>query len=587
MNSSEQINPESQLNPEWPRPRQPTPKPLIQSPYYPTEERPASLSEVESLFLAPCHIGTQPTQVTRTTENPTTCSLQYPQQQYPTAQTKALTQNEKPTKKDSSSGCESSDNDKKAPPEPQPNCRTSQQDVSTQIADALVRITQQQRLPQSKPGIFTGSEEEKPSFFLWQNAFDALVDSVQIPARQKLYLLNQHLAGRAKKVVEQLQYMVDQPEVAYNEARKIIRERFGNNAMIGANFEKRLATWPKINPSDAVALQEFSDFLRQVFIASRHIESLKVYNYPSKIQPLLEKLPSWYKSKWSVRVMKYQKANGKETFPPFEEFVNHVSQEAERINIPQLFPTAEPTAKKAGDNDKRRFHSRTTALASMTSETAFQDQAPSTKDDPHTSSRPPATFCFYHERSSHSLKDCEKFQKLTYPERKEFLMTHRICLKCVNSDKHIARNCDQKELECKICKKKHPTCLHNPSRHDEQAKSSCTKVCGENQSGRSCARIVLLQIFHQDDPTIRIPTYAVLDDQSTDVFVTDALLERLDVDGPEITLDVNTIVGVNSIRTRKVTGLCVQDVEGRHQPIKVNYAQNKRNPRKTDASTRY
>jgi hypothetical protein len=49
--------------------------------------------------------------------------------------------------------------------------------------------------------------------------------------------------------------------------------------------------------------------------------------------------------------MKYQKANGKETFPPFEEFVNHVSQEAERINIPQLFPTAKPTAKKAGDND--------------------------------------------------------------------------------------------------------------------------------------------------------------------------------------------------------------------------------------------
>ena len=156
---------------------------------------------------------------------------------------------------------------------------TPPQDVSNQIAVALVRITQQQRLPQSKPGIFTGSEEDKTSFFLWQNAFDALVDSVHIPAKQKLYLLNQHLAGKAKKVVEQLQYMVEQPEVAYTEAQKILKERFGNNAKIGG----------------AGALQEFSDFLCQVQIASKHIVSLKVYNYPSQIQPLVEKVPSWYK----------------------------------------------------------------------------------------------------------------------------------------------------------------------------------------------------------------------------------------------------------------------------------------------------
>jgi hypothetical protein len=81
------------------------------------------------------------------------------------------------------------------------------------------------------------------------------------------------LAGKAKKVVEQLQYMVEQPEVAYTEARKILKERFGNNAIIGVNFEKRLATWPKINPGDAGALQEFSDFLRQVQIASKQAHS--------------------------------------------------------------------------------------------------------------------------------------------------------------------------------------------------------------------------------------------------------------------------------------------------------------------------
>lgn len=42
----------------------------------------------------------------------------------------------------------------------------------------------------------------------------------------------------------------------------------------------------------------------------------------------------------------------------------------------------------------------------------------------------------------------------------------------------------------------------------------------------SCARIVLLEVFHQDNATARVPTYAVLDDQSTDVFIMDKLLRN-------------------------------------------------------------
>lgn len=45
------------------------------------------------------------------------------------------------------------------------------------------------------------------------------IDSAPISSQQKLYLLYQHLGGKAKKVVEQLQYMVAaSPEVAHNEA---------------------------------------------------------------------------------------------------------------------------------------------------------------------------------------------------------------------------------------------------------------------------------------------------------------------------------------------------------------------------------
>ena len=51
------------------------------------------------------------------------------------------------------------------------------------------------------------------------------------------------------------------PEVAYNEARKKLKSRFGHPAIIAADFENKLANWPKIAINDAQALREYSDFL--------------------------------------------------------------------------------------------------------------------------------------------------------------------------------------------------------------------------------------------------------------------------------------------------------------------------------------
>ena len=97
--------------------------------------------------------------------------------------------------------------------------------------------------------------------------------------------------------MEQLHYLVQDPEGAYQEARKILKERFGNPAIISTNFEKKLRTWPKVGPNHATGLEEFSDFLQQVKIASKHIESFKVLNYPSQIQVLVEKVTHMVQSK--------------------------------------------------------------------------------------------------------------------------------------------------------------------------------------------------------------------------------------------------------------------------------------------------
>ena len=163
------------------------------------------------------------------------------------------------------------------------------ENYTAQITDVLTKITQFQRLPQATSSVFEGSDSDKTKFFLSANAFDSLIDSAPVTAKQKLHLLYQYLGGKAKKVVEQLQYLVENPEGAYREARRILKKHFSNPAIICAHFEKKLATWPKIRPSDTVGLEEFSDFLQQEKIASKHVERPKVLNYPSQIQVLVEK----------------------------------------------------------------------------------------------------------------------------------------------------------------------------------------------------------------------------------------------------------------------------------------------------------
>ena len=78
-----------------------------------------------------------------------------------------------------------------------------------QIAEALAKVTQLQRLPQAKPDVFTGNESGT-KFFIWETAFEF----APISAQQKMYLLYRP-------------------------------------AIIATDFENKLANWPKIGNNDA------------------------------------------------------------------------------------------------------------------------------------------------------------------------------------------------------------------------------------------------------------------------------------------------------------------------------------------------
>jgi len=464
--------------------------------------------------------------------------------------------------------------------QPQPH----HDDTIQQITDALAKVTQLQRLPQAKPGIFKGDESDT-KFFIWETAFDALIGSAPISAQQKLYLLYQHLDGKAKKTVEQLQFMVGaDPNLAYEQARTKLRQRFGRSSIIATDFERKLSNWPKIGNSDAQGLREFGDFLEQVSAASQHLSSLKIFEYPSKLQSLVEKLPAWFQSKWSSRVQKLQQENSYDSFPSFADFVQEVTFHADRMNIPQIarqhpsggsYQPSTSTPSPMHANRRRQPGSAVTLatkaedpqkdLTNTVAMTTVKQSQPGTSPPRHL-------FCPYHKKNTHSIDTCKKFRELPIAERKDFFLKNKLCYKCAKQDSHLAAQCKATPPECNECHKQHLTALHDETPPTSKAASACTQVCGREEYSRSCARIVLVKICHQSSPSKEILTHAVLDDQSTDVFITDSLQEELQVSAPELDLKVNTIVGSNTIRTKKVTGLLIQDTDGNHPKIKIPYA---------------
>ena len=56
------------------------------------------------------------------------------------------------------------------------------------------------------------------------------------------------------------------------------------------------------------------------------------------------------------------------------------------------------------------------------------------------------------------------------------------------------------------------------------------------------------------------------------MFITDPLQSKLNLSGAEVNLQVNTIVGTNTVRMRRVPGLQIRDINGEYSPVKVPYA---------------
>ena len=409
-------------------------------------------------------------------------------------------------------------------------------------------------LSNHKPPTFSGEVMEYSAFI---TAFDTLVESKVDDLLELLYYLEQYTAGKAKEIIKGC--LQNKSTTSYKEAKALLKRHFGDPFKIANAYITQLLMWTSIKPNDGGKLQEFAIILEQTKAAMSGMEYMSDLNTAHVMRQLWEKLPRYLCSKWCERANSIKITKGH--MAKFEEFVEFISKQADLATDPVY---SEELVNKEIPVGARR-EQRNKGLSFATGSKEENENQP--KGDVT-----PCTVC----QRKHDLDQCMEFKKLSLAQRKNLLKTNDICFGCYGQG-HIAKFCKQKKL-CKVCKKQHPTALHDPNwkppskleKEKDLGKAAPENKVSENQVNNSHATIC--DITDAGDVLINmgiIPVYALLDNTSGGTFIKQETMERLQVKGEDTKLRLTTMHGTKEVETKAVEGLVVEHFQHNHAKVEL------------------
>ena len=431
------------------------------------------------------------------------------------------------------------------------------EDPSMLLAKALTEQAYVNRLPLPEPGVFTGDPLLFPA---WKSSFEALIESRNIPPKEKIHYLKRYIGGPAKEAIDG--YFLMTSDMAYEDAKTLLVQRYGDSFVIANAFRDKLDSWPSIPNRDGLALRKFSDYLRQCALAMQENQNLQILNDERENRKLLAKLPHWLVDRWARLVAKYRQS--KRNFPPFTEFVTFITSEAELacdpITSTQAIKSSASMQDSVKKEQKRKVGGFVTHIAPKSNEVT----------------------CLFCEKKNHKIDRCFAFMKLPMDERKTFFSMKGLCFRCTEQG-HRSRECKGK-MTCKECDKSHPTCLHGDTKHSDKiieahitetpnnspkqsqpqtnshVISAHVSFCDSSESycGKS-TMIVPVYVSHRSKPDEEHLIYAMIDTQSDTTFILREKTQELDISGTNTELLLSTLSAEDEIVSScKIEGLVIR-----------------------------
>ena len=363
-------------------------------------------------------------------------------------------------------------------------------------------------IPKLELPTFCGDPLEYPSFIA---IFDESVDSKVNDDQIKLTRLLQYTTGPAHNAIRNCSLVGG--SAGYAEARKILKNRFGNDILVSQKLIDDLKQNKRV--TSASDLQQLADDLVMAQAALSKIGKLHEIENQQTILEILDRCPRFVKDKWRKKALASKRDSG--TYPPFSEFVKFISAQAEDWGDPVYGSQSVKSIKGSG-----------VKLPSGSSHNI--------SSTPKQQSPTPCVIC----NDNHRMFNCAKFRAMTPVARLQVVKDHKLCFVC-GLPFHMSRSCKNQSV-CPVpnCQRRHSKFIHiDPSpKNNPASDEDHLNVAG---SGSTCA-------FGSNVYLPIIPVLvngrranALLDKGSTNTFVTKSLAKELGLTGKSHSYILKTV----------------------------------------------
>ena len=272
----------------------------------------------------------------------------------------------------------------------------------------------------------------------------------------KLTRLVEYCTGKARKVIEHCVGL--DPAVGYVRARRLLRERFGNDFIIAEACIQKITAGGTMKASDREGLMDLSDELVSCVEMMRSMNKLSELNNQRSLVMIVQRLPPYLQQRWKREAHKITKRNGKACI---QDVVGFISDAAEEVNDPVFgnLMLVQPE-KSQHTSAKARLDKRTIGdnRPKFTSFNARCDE--SVVEQSSCANYHNTVKCCVLCNQDHTLFGCDDFKKRSPEERLKFVLDKKLCINCLQAG-HFANRC-KRDTTCTVagCGRKHTKFLH-------------------------------------------------------------------------------------------------------------------------------
>ena len=450
--------------------------------------------------------------------------------------------------------------------------------------DNIKQLLEQQRqhtlalmLPQPDVPTFSGNPVEYCAFV---RAFESIIESKTLSERDRLYYLVQYTTGEVQELVRSCLAMAE--EEGYKEARRLVKERYGQGYRIASAYIERLTKGPAIKAEDSASLRKFSISLTSCTNTLKEIGYLSKLENPDSMRKIIDKLPYGLRLKWRDTVDSIAERGRRDiTIADITKFVVDRARAASHPIFGQV-------ANHESKNSNSSYQERPKPITSTPRRTTFATQG--SQQTLSSTSKPPVK-CLLCQQE-HWLSQCQTFRSNTISERSKFVRGKNLCGNCL-VPRHFIKDCPKKSF-CKVsgCTGKHSTFLHPVDGKTVFVKSDTTnnqpserkpgmpagntaiKDCNNGyveagnalqcKSSKIALAIVPVRVKAKGQAKA-VETYAFLDGGSNASFCTESLMKQINVKGKETTLSLTTMKSIGETVRCSLVELEVLDLDESHR----------------------